>query len=63
MYIPVNYLARVMEPFSSASKFLLFYSDLAVFIFPTLFADIFKDPMKSRHRAPTLWVEFQIARA
>ena len=49
MYKPDNYLFCLL-----ANCFLFFRSDLAVFIFPMLLADIQrKDPIKSRLRVPT----------
>ena len=40
----------------------IFCSDLAVFIFLSTLADI-QNPLESRHRVPTPWVELHIASA
>ena len=63
MYNPNNYLAQVVWTFFVCQQncFLLFYSDLAEFELPTLFADIRRPNWKSA-QGPTLWIELQTAR-
>ena len=55
---------NVLGLFSSASKLLsvFFCSDSAVFMIPTLLADIFNHPIESRHRVPNPWKKVHIAR-
>ena len=53
MYNQDNYPFRLL-----ANCFQFFCRDSAVFIFPTLLADL-KDPIQNRDSVPTLWAEFE----